>query len=89
MARAGDNLMERTEFIQEWLRLGFGTALSASALFDHADTNSDGILSSNPDFGRIYTFFDLNRMYIYIYIISQTINILWNSCSFLSQETFF
>ncbi|XP_025114326.1 uncharacterized protein LOC112576236 [Pomacea canaliculata] len=56
----GDNQVARAEFVAKWQALKLGDAMSAIFLFQHADTDGDGILSMDPDLPRVFKFFDLN-----------------------------
>jgi len=56
----GDNQVERGEFIQEWTDKGLGSLVSANYLFSRADTDQDGAITSSPDMGRVFHYFDLN-----------------------------
>ncbi|XP_041371337.1 probable calcium-binding protein CML34 [Gigantopelta aegis] len=55
-----DGRISESEFSQVWVHKGLGVQSSATFLFHHADTDSNGFISNNPDLARVFHYFDLD-----------------------------
>lgn len=54
----GDGAVDETEFIAHWTLLNLGDLQHAVTLFHRADTNKDGRISRDPDYSRLFYYFD-------------------------------
>ncbi|XP_052787747.1 uncharacterized protein LOC128222712 [Mya arenaria] len=54
----GDGEIDETEFIAHWTLLHLGDLEHAVTLFHRMDTDKDGAISRNPDFVRLFYYFD-------------------------------
>ncbi|XP_060594017.1 insoluble matrix shell protein 5-like isoform X1 [Ruditapes philippinarum] len=54
----GDGIVDETEFIAHWSILHLGDLDHAITLFHRADTNKDGRISREPDYTRLFYYFD-------------------------------
>ncbi|XP_052224122.1 uncharacterized protein LOC127839775 [Dreissena polymorpha] len=53
-----DGNIDETEFIAHWTLLKLGDLEHAVTLFHRADTDRNGEISKNPDFARLFYYFD-------------------------------
>ena len=54
----GNGLVDETEFIARWTLLSLGDLEHAVTLFHRADTDNDGSISQDPDYKRLFYYFD-------------------------------
>ncbi|XP_060597169.1 uncharacterized protein LOC132751075 [Ruditapes philippinarum] len=53
-----DQCIDETEFIAHWTNLKLGDLDAAIRLFHHADTDRDGCIEKDPDYSRLFYYFD-------------------------------
>ncbi|XP_045199761.1 uncharacterized protein LOC123554010 [Mercenaria mercenaria] len=54
----GNQCIDQTEFIAHWNNLKLGELNEAITLFHHADTDRDGCIERDPDYSRLFYYFD-------------------------------
>jgi hypothetical protein len=54
----GDQCIDKTEFKTHWDDLNLGDDDAADRLFLHADTDRDGCIQRDPDYSRLFYYFD-------------------------------
>jgi hypothetical protein len=62
-----DQCIDETEFIAHWTNLKLGDLDAAIRLFHHADTDRDGCIEKDPDYSRLFYYFDRDGM---IFVLS-------------------
>ena len=60
LSPSGNGAIDETEFVAHWTSLNLGDLEHAITLFHRADTDKNGQISKNPDFARLFYYFDRN-----------------------------